>query len=161
EVSEQSYDYKQILMSYEELEKTLRKKVIRRIILSTNVAESGVTISTVKYVIDSGLQLSPIIFYPENVFGMVVTSTTQTNIEQRRGRAGRLSIGFYYPLYSEKTYSLMDQNQKPELTREGFQRCELLLLLQISDYNNLMIPSKIPGIALSVALEELVYSGFA
>jgi HrpA-like RNA helicase len=94
------------------------KKIVtpkRRIIVSTNVAETGVTIDTLKYLIDTGYENSSI-FNP--IYGsnsLMSKSVTQASAIQRKGRVGRVSIGFYYPMFTEKVFNDMQADKYPEL----------------------------------------------
>lgn len=82
-----------------------RYRVNRKIIVSTDVAESGVTIEGIRIVIDSGLK-NKMIFHPRTrVYNLKVDFTARMNIIQRKGRAGRLSEGVCYHLYSEETFN--------------------------------------------------------
>jgi HrpA-like RNA helicase len=65
----------------------------RKIIFSTNVAETSVTIDGVQHVIDSG-RVKTKIWDPERKMQVLkVVSITQSSVKQRRGRAGRTSDG--------------------------------------------------------------------
>lgn len=65
------------------------------IILSTPIAESSITIPNAKVVIDTGL------FYCKQFFGGRTISITQSMLEQRKGRIGRVSPGTYIKLFKE------------------------------------------------------------
>ena len=79
----------------------------RRIIISTNIAETGVTIDTLKYCIDTGYNLSSG-FYPEYGCGALISKyISQSSAIQRRGRVGRKAPGFWYPCYTKATYELI------------------------------------------------------
>ena len=86
-------------------------KPTRRIIISTNIAETGVTIETLKYCIDTGYVFS-VNFNPD--FGTTVMlgkNVTRGMAMQRRGRVGRKSPGNWYPCYTEKTFNDLPQDQ--------------------------------------------------
>lgn len=79
----------------------------RRIIIATNLAETGVTIPTLKYCIDTGMQLSAE-FYPEyGCFALVSKNVSHGSAMQRRGRVGRKAPGFWYPCYTEQTFAAL------------------------------------------------------
>jgi len=76
----------------------------RKIIVSTPIAETGITIETLKYCIDTGWVLSPE-FNPD--FGTEILlnkNVTKNMAEQRQGRVGRLAQGEWYPCYTKKTF---------------------------------------------------------
>jgi pre-mRNA-splicing factor ATP-dependent RNA helicase DHX15/PRP43 len=87
----------------------------RKIVLATNVAESSLTIDGIKYVIDSGLELSGY-FDPEfNSKVLDRKMITHAQAKQRMGRAGRTESGYCYHLYTQEDF---DKNMErfPEPT---------------------------------------------
>lgn len=87
----------------------------RRIIVSTNVAETGVTIDTLKYLIDTGFE-NFVTFNP--LYGSLAYLTkniTQASALQRKGRIGRRAPGVYYPMYTEETFNKLKVDRFPEL----------------------------------------------
>ncbi len=74
----------------------------RRIFVSTNVAESSLTIDGIVYVIDSGLELS-VKYDPERKINIMSKHfITKAQMSQRKGRAGRTKSGYCYKLYTPK-----------------------------------------------------------
>lgn len=80
-----------------------------RIILSTNIAETSVTIPYINVVIDSGLQNTMEFNAFSNADVLSTTRITQSNVLQRRGRTGRLHEGLCIHLYSFADYRDMPQ----------------------------------------------------
>ncbi|XP_071383843.1 ATP-dependent RNA helicase TDRD9 [Centroberyx affinis] len=74
----------------------------RKIILSTNIAESSVTVPDVKYVIDFCLARHLVCDKETNYQSLRLTWASKTNCNQRRGRAGRVSKGFCYRLVTKE-----------------------------------------------------------
>lgn len=76
----------------------------QRIIVSTNVAESSLTIDGIKYVIDSGYEL--LSYYNPEKRGRVLEKglITQAQAKQRMGRAGRTAPGICYHLYTKDDF---------------------------------------------------------
>ncbi|KAG7238509.1 hypothetical protein INR49_030782 [Caranx melampygus] len=70
----------------------------RKVILSTNIAESSVTVPDVKYVIDFCLVRHMVCDPDTNYQSLHLTWASKTNCNQRRGRAGRVSKGYCYRL---------------------------------------------------------------
>lgn len=87
----------------------------RRVVLSTSIAESSLTIPGVKIVVDAGLSRSSA-FSPGTGFSRLVTVKTSTSsADQRAGRAGRTAPGVCYRLYSEYAGSLREAQARPEI----------------------------------------------
>ncbi len=86
---------------------------VRRVILSTNVAETGLTLNNLKYVIDAGfnreIEYNPII----GVTTLITKPAPQSRITQRRGRVGRKFPGVFIPLYSFETWQKLPKLQFP------------------------------------------------
>ena len=91
----------------------------RRIIVSTVIAETGLTIETLKYVIDNGWNRSSENYQPYGVGGLVTRPAAQSRIKQREGRAGRLFPGVFYPLYTRNVYDSLPKQQMPDIVTEG------------------------------------------
>ncbi|KAH8261921.1 hypothetical protein KR026_001814 [Drosophila bipectinata] len=92
----------------------------RLCVVSTNVAETSLTIPHIKYVVDSGRQKTRLYDKLTGVSAFVVTYTSKASADQRAGRAGRISAGHCYRLYSSAIYndsfeafSQPDIQQKP------------------------------------------------
>ncbi|XP_035529737.1 ATP-dependent RNA helicase TDRD9 [Morone saxatilis] len=73
----------------------------RKVILSTNIAESSVTVPDVKYVIDFCLARHMVCDQDTNYQSLRLTWASKTNCNQRRGRAGRVSKGYCYRLVTK------------------------------------------------------------
>lgn len=87
----------------------------QRVILATAVAETSVTIPGVEAVVDGGL-LRRAVFHPDTGLGRLETvHATRFAADQRRGRAGRLSPGICYRLWSEADDRLLDDSTVPEI----------------------------------------------
>ncbi len=89
-----------------------------RVVLSTNIAESSVTLPNVKYVLDVGLA-KQIDYAPEFVCDTLVpVFTSQASARQRAGRCGRVCPGTVFRLYSKQHHdTCMPLYEKPELLR--------------------------------------------
>lgn len=96
---------------------TPRHAGIRRIILSTNIAETSVTIPDVVYVIDSG-RVKEKRYDPERHLSSLVSAWVGTsNLNQRAGRAGRHRPGEYYGVLSKARYDQLNVHQTVEMKR--------------------------------------------
>ncbi|KAL1110287.1 hypothetical protein AAG570_008364 [Ranatra chinensis] len=93
----------------------------RKIILSTNVGETSITIDDVVFVIDSG-KVKEKSYNPS--FGMSQLSTvwiSKSCAQQRKGRAGRTQPGICYRLYSTVRYESFPQYRTPDILRSPLQ----------------------------------------
>lgn len=88
---------------------------IRKIILATEVAETGLTINTLKYVIETGYFKEMTYDAVYSVQGLLMKPVSQASATQRMGRVGRKSEGFIYALYSEEVYNNMIIDKFPEI----------------------------------------------
>lgn len=77
----------------------------RLCIVSTNVAETSLTIPNIKYVIDSGKTKQKLYDKLTGVNSFVITWTSKASADQRAGRAGRLGPGHCYRLYSSAVFN--------------------------------------------------------
>lgn len=90
---------------------------IRRIVLSTNIAETSVTIPDVVFVVDSA-KCKEKRYDPERRLSQLVSAWTGTsNVLQRAGRAGRHRPGEYYGIVSDARFAAMDIHQTVEMLR--------------------------------------------
>ncbi len=90
---------------------------IRRVIVSTNIAATSVTVDGVVYVIDSGY-VKQMVYNPRTGLDILdIVSISKSEAAQRAGRAGRTSPGHCYRLYSESFYSDMKEDTIPEIQR--------------------------------------------
>jgi ATP-dependent helicase HrpB len=89
----------------------------RKVIVSTNVAESSVTIDDVVAVVDSGLvrraEHSPYTGLPS----LRVEKASRASCVQRAGRAGRTRAGHAYRLYSRADFEARPEHETPEILR--------------------------------------------
>ena len=89
----------------------------RKVVFSTNVAETSVTIDGVKFVVDTGMA-KELHFDPKrNMNTLEVCWISKTSAEQRKGRAGRTCPGKCFRLYSIELYAAMRDRMLPELLR--------------------------------------------
>jgi hypothetical protein len=89
----------------------------RKIILSTNISESAITIDDVVYVIDSGRMKEKSYDPYNNVSTLQSSWVSKASAKQREGRAGRCQPGICYHLYSKLRESSLPDFQVPEIKR--------------------------------------------
>ncbi|MDO6508328.1 ATP-dependent helicase HrpB [Colwellia sp. 4_MG-2023] len=87
----------------------------RKVIFTTNIAETSLTIEGITCVIDSGLEKT-LIFNPSSGMSKLTTTTiSKASAEQRKGRAGRLSQGKCLRLWSESEHRSLKDYQEEEI----------------------------------------------
>ncbi|QWD71512.1 ATP-dependent RNA helicase HrpA [Polynucleobacter sp. UB-Siik-W21] len=91
----------------------------RRIILTTNVAETSLTVPNIRYVIDSGLARVKRYSYRNKVEQLQIEPISQAAANQRAGRCGRVSDGICVRLYSEQDYHSRPKFTDPEILRSS------------------------------------------
>lgn len=89
----------------------------RKIILSTNIAETSVTVSGVRYVVDTGKAKIKQFRNRLALESLLVKPVSKSSADQRKGRAGREAAGQCYRLYTEQSYSELEKNTSPEILR--------------------------------------------
>ncbi|KFG25920.1 uncharacterized protein NESG_01909 [Nematocida ausubeli] len=103
-----------------------RRKSNIRVILSTNIAETSLTIEDVRWVIDSGVQ--KINISKDGIDSLGIVKISKSSAQQRTGRAGRVGPGICYRLYTECAYNLMHENNIPEIMRADISSVSLSLI---------------------------------
>ncbi|KAL7672579.1 hypothetical protein ACOME3_007463 [Neoechinorhynchus agilis] len=92
----------------------------RKVVVSTNIAETSLTIDGVVYVIDPGFSKQKIYNPRIRVESLLVTAISKASAQQRAGRAGRTRPGKCFRLYTEKAYKTeMQENTYPEILRSN------------------------------------------
>ncbi|KAF4366742.1 hypothetical protein CsatB_023894 [Cannabis sativa] len=129
----------------------------RKIIFSTNLAETSLTIPGVKYVIDCGM-VKESKFEPGSGMNVLrVGRISQSSANQRAGRAGRTEPGKCYRLYSESEFKSMPPCQEPEIRRVhlgvAVLRIFALGIKNVQDFDFVDAPS---AEAIDMAIRNLV-----
>ncbi|XP_068608725.1 ATP-dependent RNA helicase DHX29 [Brachionichthys hirsutus] len=90
---------------------------VRKIVLSTNIAETGVTIPDVVFVIDTGKTKENKFHESSQMSSLVETFVSKASALQRQGRAGRVRSGFCFRLYPEFRFNAFMDYSIPEILR--------------------------------------------
>jgi len=108
----------------------------RKIILSTTVAETGLTIDTLKYSVDSGYNRSSEFNPRMNVNGLITRPAALSSIEQRKGRVGRKFDGEFYPLYPRFMMDVLFKDKLSEIAIGDITESILPILVQQTSYSS-------------------------
>ncbi|HTD73551.1 MAG TPA: ATP-dependent helicase HrpB [Steroidobacteraceae bacterium] len=129
---------------------------LRKVVLATSIAETSLTIEGVRIVVDSGMRRYSE-FDPETGMSRLVTGkVSQAAADQRRGRAGRLSEGICYRLWSEGTHASLSPQTPPEILHADLAPLALeLSCWGAADANNLAWLDPPPPAPLAQARELL------
>ena len=104
-------------LSVAEQEKVFKPSEKRRIVLSTNVAETSITVPGIHYVVDTGLARVKRYSYRNKVDQLLVEPVSQASANQRSGRCGRVANGICIRLYSEEDFARRAPFSDPEIMR--------------------------------------------
>jgi len=147
---------------YSALSKSMQDKALnpsnkRKIILSTNIAQTSLTIEGVKVVIDSGLEKQSLYNYSNAMNHLNLTFISKDSAVQRAGRAGRVSLGKCYKLWHKG--KILQESTKPEILRTDLSSFFLDIALwgveDISELKFLDYPNKEVESSTKLMLQEL------
>ena len=91
----------------------------RRIVLSTNVAETSLTVPGIRYVIDAGLARVKRYSLRNKTTLLRIEKISQAAANQRAGRCGRIEAGICVRLYSEEDFQTRPEYTDPEILRSS------------------------------------------
>ncbi len=95
---------------------------LRKIVLATNIAETGITIPDVTCVIDTGKHREMRFDERRQLSRLIDTFISRANAKQRRGRAGRVQDGLCFHLFTKYRHDhIMSDQQTPEMLRLSLQ----------------------------------------
>lgn len=92
-------------------------KKIRKVVLATSLAESSITITGIRIVIDSGLTRIPVFSARTGMEHLATERVSQDSADQRRGRAGRTQEGICYRMWSEEEQSYLATTRSAEIVQ--------------------------------------------
>ncbi|XP_069483380.1 ATP-dependent RNA helicase DHX29 [Ambystoma mexicanum] len=96
---------------------TLPPPGVRKIVLATNIAETGITIPDVVFVIDTGRTKENRYHESSQMSSLVETFVSKASALQRQGRAGRVRDGFCFRMYTKERFESFLDYSVPEILR--------------------------------------------
>ncbi|MFZ4622380.1 MAG: ATP-dependent helicase HrpB, partial [Bacteroidota bacterium] len=132
----------------------------RKVILTTNIAETSLTIDGVRVVIDSGLSRTAVFDPRRGMTGLVTVPVSQASAEQRKGRAGRQYEGFCYRLWPEHQHVNLPLFSQPEIVSSDLAPFAMeLALWGDGEAKSMKFLDAPPAVHLTQARELLRYLG--
>ena len=99
----------------------------RKIILATNIAETSITLDGIRYVVDCGKQKTRDFSDTTGMESLTVQDISRAQAAQRTGRAGRVSAGICFRLYTEDAFDGLAEAAVPEIQRVNLASVLLVL----------------------------------
>ncbi|MGB0360041.1 MAG: ATP-dependent RNA helicase HrpA, partial [Endozoicomonas sp.] len=115
-------------LSIVEQNRIFREHLGRRVILSTNVAETSLTVPGIRYVVDPGTARISRYSVRSKVQRLPIEAVSQASSNQRKGRCGRISEGICIRLYSEADFLSRPEFTDPEILRTNLAAVILQML---------------------------------
>lgn len=131
----------------------------RRVIVSTNIAETSVTLPGIKFVIDTGVVKQKKYDAITGLDSLRVTKISQAQAWQRTGRAGRESEGICYRVYTSKEFDSFEKTTTPEILRCNLSSSILQLLASGVNIETFDFIDKPPREAIELAFKQLKQLG--
>ncbi|WP_372367012.1 ATP-dependent RNA helicase HrpA [Candidatus Uabimicrobium sp. HlEnr_7] len=132
----QSYDILPLFgrLSSKEQNRVFRNSNLRKIIVSTNIAETSLTIPGIRYVVDSGCARISRYSPRTRTQRLPIEAISQSSANQRKGRCGRVADGVCIRLYSEEDFLSREKYTSPEIRRSNLAEVILRMIsLKLGD----------------------------
>lgn len=114
-------------LSSEEQDRAFEDSPVRKVIVSTNVAETSVTIPGIRHVVDSGLARVARYDAERGIGTLLIEEISRASADQRKGRAGRTAPGTCRRLWTESNHLNRPERNTPEIQRADLAEVVLLL----------------------------------
>ena len=132
----------------------------RRIVLATNVAESALTVSGVRIVVDAGLDRQPRLDTGRGVAGLVTVGAAKSAMVQRAGRAAREAPGLVVRCLSDAEFAARPAHRPAEVRTADLTQAVLdLASWGAADGSGLKLPEPLPARAFNAAVDGLTQLG--
>ena len=133
---------------------------MRKVVLSTNIAETSLTIEGVQAVVDSGLVREAVFDPATGMTRLATRRISRASARQREGRAGRLGPGHCYRVWSEEQHKRLVAHATPEILQADLAPMALQLLSWgVEDYSELAWLDPPPGAPYQQAVSILEVCG--
>ena len=143
-----------------EQDRALTPGTRRRVVVSTAVAESSLTVPGVRAVVDAGLSREPRTDHRRGLAGLVTVGVSRAAAEQRAGRAGREGPGAVYRCWSQAEHAHLAAHPQPEIATADLTSFALELAVWGSpDGVGLALMDRPPDAAMTAARETLAGLG--
>lgn len=133
-------------LSPEDQDKIFLPSKKRKVIVSTNIAETSVTIDGIIHVIDSGLIKQTRFDARTGIEQLILVEHALSGLDQRKGRAGRTAPGYCYRLFTEAGLKARKKYQSPEIERSNLGQIVLAMkkvgIEDIENFDFIDPPSK-------------------
>jgi ATP-dependent helicase HrpA len=104
-------------LTWEQQSKIFQRGQRRRVVLSTNLAETSITVPGIRAVIDSGLARISRYSVRNRLQRLPIEAVSRASADQRKGRCGRLAPGLCMRLYSQENFDERAPFTEPEVLR--------------------------------------------
>lgn len=142
-----------------EQDRALAPAATRRIVVTTSVAESSLTVPGVRVVVDSGLAREPRTDHSRGLGALVTCRVSRSSADQRAGRAGREAPGRVYRCWSATSHARLDEHAAPEIAIADLASFALELAAWGAPAGDGLTLLEAPPVAAMTAATELL-SGF-
>lgn len=124
---------------------------MRKVIVSTNIAETSITIPDIVLVINSGLKREPRCDTQSQAMKLETVWQSQAEGRQRRGRAGRVREGKCFHMYTVEAYHEMQSKPDPEILRTPLEQlCLSIKAMGLHDVRDFLSQTVTPPAVTSV-----------
>lgn len=128
----------------------------RKVVLATSIAETSLTIEGIKIVVDTGFGRSSRFDPKSGLSRLETTRISKDSADQRAGRAGRLSAGVCYRMWTKVTHERLAEHRVPEILEADLSSLVLdLVQWGVNDINQLAWLNPPPKAAVQQATDTL------
>ncbi|GAB3651383.1 ATP-dependent helicase HrpB [Glycomyces tarimensis] len=131
----------------------------RRVVLSTDIAESSLTVPGVRIVVDAGLARRPVVDHSRGLPGLTTVAASRASCEQRAGRAGREAPGAVWRCWSEAEHARRSAQPAPDVASSDLTAFALQAACWGTPVAELPLPAQPPAGALEAAEATLTSLG--